>query len=287
MQRRRTLQGGTGRSATYGGTPNARGWGITQKFLGSNPIPSSRADGGFGAMSRDPASFMGGMGTRNPGQSPPIVPRQGGGGGFPMPRMPQQYPGGGGGGFPRGYPGQKMPPQGGGGQQGPGGRKGGGLGGGVGGGKFALPYDRLIHKLGLPMDPMFEAQRTALLNARDAQRQGLQSQRDVGMAALDEQSLLGNRQIDEEMAARGIFGSGIEDRSERLLGNDIARDRLGLIQDFFLGRQNVGQEFRSGLQGAMFDLANRMQGQPGLPLPTWGPWANLGRDRRQGRQGRS
>lgn len=215
------------------------------------------------------AGVYGGMGAQGgaggrpgPGQTPPITRpdqrpggRAGGGKTFPG-REGQSGPGGGGGGRP-----------GGGGQGGGGGGQGGGAGGGGQGGDR---YDRLLRRMGLPLDPFFEAQRTQLMNERDMELNNLQNAYDVGQAQLAEQGLLGNRAIDEAMAARGLFGSGIEKTDERLLGNQLATAGLGLEQALATGQLGARQQYRGGMMQAMQELARRLQGEDYLPLPARG-----------------
>jgi len=61
-----------------------------------------------------------------------------------------------------------------------------------------------------------------------------------------------------------------------LLGNDIAGQKLGLLQQFQGGMLGARTDFRSQLMQALMDLAQRSQGQSNLPLPNFGPWGRLG-----------
>lgn len=133
-------------------------------------------------------------------------------------------------------------------------------------------YAQLMKKLGMPLDPQFMAQRTDLVNTRDSALSQLLNQFNVGSAQLDQQSMLGQRNIASNDAARGVYGSGIMARDDRLLGNDIAQQRLGLQNGYDQGQFGASQDYRSQMMSALMDLAGRMQGQSNLPLPNWGPW---------------
>src|SRR5262245_28895844 len=128
LRRRRTLQGGTGQALTYGGTPNAPAQGITQQYLGGNPIGGGGLTGG---TNRQFEPWIGGGFGALTG---------GGGGGFTPkpPFMPTRGP----------VPGGRPPGgKGGGGGAGPGGGQGGGTGGGHGQG-WGARYHELLRRLG-------------------------------------------------------------------------------------------------------------------------------------------
>jgi len=133
-------------------------------------------------------------------------------------------------------------------------------------------YADLMKRLGMPLDPQFMAERTGLVNTRDSALSQLLNQMNVGNAQLDQQSLLGQRAIASNDAARGVYGSGIMNRDNRLLGNDIATQRLGLQNDYSQGVLGANTDYRSQMMQSLSDLATRLQGQSNLPLPTWGPW---------------
>lgn len=252
-----TLQGGNGRSTTTGGVPNVLGSGIMQRYLGGNPP------------------------RRHPMLQPP---RPQGGKPFWQGNGPRMGPGGGGYG-PGGFQFNPDRTRGGKGN----GRGNGGVGGGMGPpGPAGNPWDpnvidqvlngtgdyaQLMKKLGMPLDPQFLAQQTSLMNNKESALSQLLNQFNVGNAQLDQQNVLGQRSIAGNDAARGLYGSGIMARDNRLLGNDIAQQRLGLQTGFDQGKFGAQQDYRSQMMQALQDLAQRLQGQQNLPLPTWGPWA--------------
>ena len=141
--------------------------------------------------------------------------------------------------------------------------KGKGKGGGFGGGR--------TNRLGLPLDPYFEMDRRMARDSLQAQMTQLRNNRQIGLAGLAEEEMLGNRAIDENMAARGLYGSGVERRDERLLGNDIAREKMDLLSQFTSGQSGATMDFRRQMQEALLELGRRNQSNRFLP---------------QGRQGR-
>jgi hypothetical protein len=236
IPRRRTLQGGFGRATLDDGQPNIRAQGTMQQYLGSNPVGR---EGPGGIQSFLPPKLGG---TRTGGITKGGITKGFGAtdqmGGISRRRLP---PGG-----PLG--GKK--------------RKGKGKGGGVGGGR-----QNILKKMGMPLDPIYEMDRRQARDSLQAAMTQLQNQRQVGLAGLAEEELLGNRNIDENMASRGLYGSGIERRDERLLGNDIAESKMGLLSDFTSGRTGSQMDFRRQMQDALMDLARRQQGNKYLPLP--------------------
>lgn len=276
------LQGGNGRSKTVGGTPNVLGQGIMQKFLGGNPPAKHPRFGGGGpgnGLFPNRPNFGGGGNRPNFGGGF----AQGPGGLHNMPHFQGHFPGGVG--FPH--------PGGGGlgnGGQNNGNHQGGGNNGNGGGnGGPGSPFDpgaldqilngtgdyaQLMKKLGMPMDPQFLAERTGLVNNRDSALSQLLNQFNVGNAQLDQQSMLGQRAIAGNDAARGVYGSGIMARDNRLLGNDVAQQRLGLQTGYNEGSLGASQDYRSQMMSSLSELASRLQGQSNLPLPNWGPWSS-------------
>lgn len=266
------------------------GQGIMQRYLGGNPPGRNTArnqNQPYGWMMGN-AWWKNGMGQpgNRAGGLFPHAPHMGGGFHPGVPWMPSTFPGG------NTHPGK---PGG-----GPGGGGGGGGGGNNGGGQQPPPnpwdpnaindvingtgdYAALMKKLGMPLDPQFMAQRTDLVNNRDSALSQLLNQFNVGNAQLDQQSLLGQRSIASNDAARGLYGSGIMARDNRLLGNDIAQQRLGLQTGYDQGTLGANTDYRSQMMQSLMDLATRLQGQSNLPLPTWGPWA-MGTNRRQSSQ---
>lgn len=226
IPRRRTLQGGFGRPTIGDGQPNVRGAGIMQDFLGANPV------GGFGSR------------------------QQLGGGGIPTRTAGGVTKGLGaiGRGRPMAGGGRRIPP---GGPQRGGKGKGKGKGGGFGGGR--------TNRLGLPLDPYFEMDRRMARDSLQAQMTQLRNNRQIGLAGLAEEEMLGNRAIDENMAARGLYGSGVERRDERLLGNDIAREKMDLLSQFTSGQSGATMDFRRQMQEALLELGRRNQSNRFLP----------------------
>lgn len=220
--RKRTLQGGFGRPTVGNGQPNVRGAGIMQGFLGANPVA------GFGTARNGVTKGLGAIGRGRPGGIGPGGPQLGGGGG-----------------------GRRMTPPGGP-QRGGGKGKGKGRGGGFGGGR--------TNALGLPLDPMFEMDRRMARDSLQAQMTQLRNSRATGLAGLAEEEMLGNRAIDEDVAARGLYGSGIERRDERLLGNDVARAKMDMLSQFTTGQSGATMDFRRAMQDALLGLGRRNQG---------------------------
>ena len=105
----------------------------------------------------------------------------------------------------------------------------------------------------------------------------------TGNAQVDEQGMLSNRGLDENVAARGLFGSGIERRGERLIGNEVARGKLGLLQALTGEQSSAEMDSRRGLQEALLNLALRQQQNENLPIP-YGQTQGGGR-KRGGRRG--
>lgn len=130
--------------------------------------------------------------------------------------------------------------------------KGKGRGGGFGGGR--------TNALGLPLDPMFEMDRRMARDSLQAQMTQLRNSRATGLAGLAEEEMLGNRAIDEDVAARGLYGSGIERRDERLLGNDVARAKMDMLSQFTTGQSGATMDFRRAMQDALLGLGRRNQG---------------------------
>lgn len=290
--RRPTLQGGNGRSTTTGGVPNLLGQGITQRYLGGNPPGRNTArnqNQPYGYMMSLGRPYQNGLpkfgGNVHQGGLFPHPPNLGGGF-HPGTWMPSTFPGG------NTHPGKPGGGQGGGGNQGGGNGGGGNQGGGQ---PPPNPFDpnaindvlngtgdyaNLMRKLGMPLDPQFMAERTMLVNNRDSALSQLLNQFNVGNAQLDQQNVLGQRSIASNDAARGLYGSGIQVRDNRLLGNDIATQRLGLQGSYDQGTLGANQDYRGQMMQSLMDLATRLQGQQNLPLPTWGPWA-MGNNRQQ------
>lgn len=145
----------------------------------------------------------------------------------------------------------------------------GGRGGGFGGGR--------TNRLGLPLDPYFEMDRRNARDSLQAQMTQLKNSRQVGMAGLAEEEMLGNRAIDENVASRGLYGSGIERRDERLLGNEMARSKMDLLSQFTTGTSGAQMDFRRQMQDALLALGRRNQSNRFLPK---------GRGRRRGAPGK-
>lgn len=262
------------------------GRGITQRYLGGNPVGRNQRQN-----QNQPYGWMMGnawwkQGGDHPGNGLfPHRPNLGGGFHPGVPWMPSTFPGG------NQHPGKP------GGQGGGGGNNGNGNGGGQ---PPPNPFDPnaindvingtgdyadLMKKLGMPLDPQFMAQRTMLVNNRDSALSQLLNQFNVGNAQLDQQNVLGQRQIAGNDAARGLYGSGIMARDNRLLGNDIAQQRLGLQTGYNEGTLGANQDYRGQMMQSLMDLASRLQSQQNLPLPTWGPWAQQMAGGRGGRGG--
>lgn len=123
----------------------------------------------------------------------------------------------------------------------------------------------LRKQIGLPLDPQFEAARRMLRDQLMAQLTGQQAQYGVGMAGINNAGVQGNMAIDEDMAARGLFGSGIENREERVLGDDLALQQSGLLGEFTTGQQGAQMDFRRGMIEALLDLARRSSRDPRSP----------------------
>lgn len=223
LQRRRTLQGGDGRSLTYGGVANSAGRGILNQFLGGNPIPRQ--------IRRTIPRLT------NSRQRVPLPPIPGRGarpgiGGRDRPN------------FPRGNPnapgqGSNPPP-------------------GQGG---------MVPGLGLPLDALFERERGMADDARTALLAQLANKYQTDLSQIGEQSMLANRGLDSDMAARGLFGSGVERRGERLIGNEDAKMRLGALGEFTSGQSGAEMDYQRMIQEAMLGLASRMQSDDTAPLP--------------------
>ena len=227
---------------TSGATLNPRASGTMNAYLGANPSPTRS----FQPVSPPNAAAAARDGQRR---------RPGYGGGYigsgprPMTGGPRQGPRSGGGG------------------------RGGGRGGGQGPGDDGRSwYENLVQRMDMPLDAMFESQRVGLENSLATQLQQLRGMFNVGNAQLAEQQLLGGEQIGEAMNTRGIYGSGLMDLENQRLTNDIGEQKLGLLSQFQQGRYGARSDYRGGMQEALLALAQRLQGQRGLPLPGRGPY---------------
>ena len=163
---------------------------------------------------------------------------------------------------------------------GPGGGGGGGGGGPLGGGggpgagpgggpgpepDFGMGPDpmtadmiaNLRHKIGLPLDPQFEAARRMLRDQLQASLTGQQAQYGVNSAALNAQGVQAGMAENEDMAARGLFGSGIDARGDRIIGDQQALGASSLLGDYTQGQQGAQMDFRRGMIEALLDLARR------------------------------
>lgn len=277
--RRRTLQGGTGVSRTYGGTPNAGAMGITNQFLGSNP-PARRILPGVDPRNRNsrglPPEIPEWKRLRQVGLNPNRFLRDD----YEGPRDPMEHLGTWekagwklrNGRFVWAGPGR--PPSGG--RVPPGGPDRGGAGPG---GSDANP-----NGLGMPLDALFEGDRRVLGDTLQARLAELQSSFNMGNAQVDEQGMLQNRGLDANMASRGLFGSGLERRGERLIGNDVARSKMGLLQALTSGQSAANMDNERGLQEALLALAGRNQQDKYLPLPGRERGQQQGRKRRRRRR---
>lgn len=226
---------------TSGATLNPRASGTMNAYLGANPSPT---------RSFQPVTLPNAAAAARDGQRR----RPGYGGGYVGP-----------GGRPTGQAGGGGRPGGGG-----GGRPGGGNGGGGDGGRSW--YENLVRRMDMPLDAMFESQRVGLENSLATQLQQLRGMFNVGNAQLAENQLLGGEQIGEMMNDRGIFGSGLMDLENQRLTNDIGEQKLDLLSQFQQGQYGARSDYRGGMQEALLALAQRLQGQRGLPLPSRGPY---------------
>ncbi|HET9672695.1 MAG TPA: hypothetical protein VFQ40_07585, partial [Actinomycetota bacterium] len=123
----------------------------------------------------------------------------------------------------------------------------------------------VVPGLGLPLDAFYEGDRRVAEDMRSGALAQAQALYDTGIAGLAETELLGNREIDSDMAARGLFGSGVEKRSERLLGNDIARSKLGLLGDLTGAKSAAEGDYARAMQDALLALGQRNQENRFLP----------------------
>ena len=272
LPRRSTLQGGAGRARTYDGRPNVRAQGIMQRFLGRNPVrmtppgPPQGLGGTPPARGLNPNSFLRDsyQGDRNPLQH--VRWWENAGWDF-RPKTGSFAWGGGPGSFPG-----RVPPGGpdrGGGRPGP-------------GNPGPTDQDRtppgLPPGLGMPLDPLFEGDRRMIQDQLMARLAQAQNAFQTGTAQVDEQGLLQNRGLDENVAARGLYGSGIERRGERLIGNEVARGKLGLLQALTGEQSSAEMDQRRALQEALLNLALRQQQNENLPIP-YGQTQGQGRKR--------
>jgi len=148
---------------------------------------------------------------------------------------------------------------------------GGGDGGGGGEGE-KTNWARVLRQLGLPLDAMFENTRNTLRSNRDMALMAARNEYDTGKSNAELQNLMANRAIDENMAARGLFGSGIERRDERLQNQSYTSGLLGLLQGRDLSTMQAKTGYHSGMAQAVLELAARSMQDPYIPIPDWYSW---------------
>lgn len=125
----------------------------------------------------------------------------------------------------------------------------------------------LVPGLGMPLDSLYEGDRRMAQDALTAALAQAQNAYQTGLAQVDEGAMLQNRDLDSSMADAGLFGSGIERKGERLIGNDLARNKLGLLSAFTGQQSGAQMDFQRANQDALLALAARLQGQDTIPLP--------------------
>lgn len=130
--------------------------------------------------------------------------------------------------------------------------------------------------VGLPLDPLFEAQRRALEDALAAQLQPLGPARDRILAEQNlQQTRLGTNQgVDQRrlmdlMAARGIVNSGIQARDTGRLATDylrqyqdLANTTAGQLGEVSTAEAGAQAEYQRGLMELLLALANRSSQDP-------------------------
>lgn len=119
----------------------------------------------------------------------------------------------------------------------------------------------------MPLDALYEGDRRLAQDSLMAALTNAQNQYQTGLAQSAEQGMLANRGLDSDMAARGLFGSGVERRGERLIGNQLAQSNLGLLSNFTGAQSGANMDYSRQLQEALLQLALRQQQNENIPLP--------------------
>lgn len=137
---------------------------------------------------------------------------------------------------------------------------------------MADEYRQALARMGLPLDPIFEQFSNRARSARDVSLMNVENAYDVGTAQAGLQNTLAHRGIDENAAARGLFGSGIERRNERIQNTDYNQGLLSLLQQKQLGTQQAYASYADQMQQAILDLANRQMQDPYSAVPNYYDW---------------